>query len=758
MRRPSAALLLALTLTVTACGGSDPGAAPEEPAAGPPTSAPEEPAPEAAPAAEDPCDRLLAGYGVRLQPDEVLSCETGATSSPASVTDAGGLPATTADTWLSAYGIGRTSGATTLNHPSSGATDGQRLAIADRFNNRVLVFTTLPTGPVEPDLVLGQPDMTTTLPGEGLEGMNWPGAVEITPEGTLLVGDTENGRILVWNTFPTRSGQPADFALDVNGGTSPAPAWPWGLWSDGERLVVTDTRDGRILVWEAFPTGAGDGPDHVTRQPTGVGTPRNVTSDGSSFLIGDENGSQPSCWGGEATSRQTHVWRDRLPIGPPDGCLAGWFQGSEYDGGLIALGASGEEVHWWTSFPVDEASAATKVGGSGATPPPPGAPGTPPPPPQPGSPPPPPQPGSPQPGGTVPPPPGGTPPPPPAGPPGGAPDGAPGVSATTTHPYLGGDGGDVVVAGDTIYFIEYNGNRVTVWSDVTSVEPDADAIRRVPDLSLFTDDPGISTLLRDGLIQNPLPLMVDDMLVVVSDYDAQVHVWRAVPAEPGARADVIEQLGFQPWDAATHDGDLILAGKSTLMVWEDYEPGAAPTTVTSDRIGSVEVGELRGVGWDGTYLAISDARAGAIHVFEGVPADGQAPLRTIELSQPGRLDLVDGRLVVAPYGASGIRVADLSGDATLREVPIRTNLPMQARILPLGFVVADTAFHRVLVFSDVDAALAGSTPLVEIGAGTERPSATADGLFLPGAVEQVGGHLMVGEFKFSNRILGFPLG
>ena len=112
---------------------------------------------------------------------------------------------------------------------------------------------------------------------------------------------------------------------------------------------------------------------------------------------------------------------------------------------------------------------------------------------------------------------------------------------------------------------------------------------------------------------------------------------------------------------------------------------------------------------------------------------------------------------MAPYGAAGIRVADLTGDAVLRELPVRTNLPMQARILPLGFVIADTAFHRVLVFDDVAAALAGRGPVVEIGAGTDRPSTTADGLFLPGAVEQVGGHLMVGEFKFSNRILGFPL-
>ena len=738
---------VSLALLVTACGGADPATttASDLPSAGvaPGGGTDGGAGGPSVPAGATGCEAILAGRIVRPQRDEVLVCETGAVTVP-DTRSGSGLPDGTATFWLSAAGLGTTAGPATLNHPSSGASDGRRLVIADRFNNRVLVFTTLPTGPAEPDLVLGQPDGAAILPGDGLAQMNWPGAVELTPDGTLLVGDTENGRVLVWRTFPTRTGQPADFALPIVDTAAPSPAWPWGVWSDGERLVVTDTRAGRILVWETFPTGPDDGPDHVTKQQGGVGTPRNITSDGRSFLIGDENGSQPACWsdGGPPDGnpgRQSHVWRDRLPIGPPDGCVSGWFQGVALDGGLLALGASGESVNWWTSFPVDAASAATRVREVQPAPP-----GTGPAP----------APASPQPGQQPLPPAPGQPAPPPAHDQPGGPGPAPAPGGGSGHAYLGGDGGDVVVAGDRVYFIEYNGNRVTGWE---GFDPD-DVAGRAPDLSVFDADPDVSTLLRDGVIQNPVPTVVGDLLVVSSDYDARIHVWRGVPSTPGVRADVELQLGFQPWDNAASGDDLVVGGRDTILVWEGFAPDAPPSRTYLDRVGTVALSDVRGVGWDGTHLVIADSAVGAVHVFAGLPDDGDAPVRTFAVERPGRVDLVDGRLVIAPMGAGGIRVADVTSDAAPRELPVRTNLPMQARILPLGFVVADTGLHRVLVFADVDAALSGADPVATLGRGGDRPFAAADGLFLPGAVAQVGPYLLVGEFKFSNRLLGFPLG
>lgn len=73
--------------------------------------------------------------------------------------------------------------------------------------------------------------------------MNWPVAVS-TDGVKVVVADTNNYRILIWNTFPTKNGQPADMVIDSFGAISDDlmysgdAAWPWGVWTDGEKLAV----------------------------------------------------------------------------------------------------------------------------------------------------------------------------------------------------------------------------------------------------------------------------------------------------------------------------------------------------------------------------------------------------------------------------------------------------------------------------------------------------------------------------------------
>ena len=684
------------------------------------------------------CEKVLAGYIVQMPDGEFDVCPID-TSYATSTGSLDSIPSASADFGLSGFGADFTKSGISLNHPASGASDGTNLAVADRFNNRVLVFTSLPTGPAEPDVVIGQPDFTDITPGTGLADLNWPGAVEITPEGKLLIADTENGRILVYNSVPTANGQPADYALDLAALTGNNDAWPWGIWSDGASLVVTDTRKGFVLVWDTFPSDATAAPSSST-DPEGVGTPRNITSDGSSFLIGDENGSQATCWGEapQNRNRQSHIWVNRLPIGPPDGCIWDWYQGDVSEDGMIALAAGGQDAHVWPAFPTDDASAlARQTTGSSSTPM--GPPdGEQPQPPSGDNPPPPGEPG--EPGQPVSPP-------------------QPGSSIKTVanmpgapaHSYLGGDGGDVVITDTAIYFIEYNGNRVTGWNEI----PDS-LEGKTPDFSVFDPDPDVSTLLRDGFIQNPVLANADGALVASSDYDRRMYVWNEAPGENGAQADYIYLTGFPAWDNTYAEGTLIIAGREYLAIWRDFAPGNLPDEVIRGQVGNVTLSDVKGVAFDGTYLAVADGQTDTVVVFDGIPATGDEPLRSYTLREPGRLDMKDGILAIAAKAGTEISVVDVTTKASPRALPVRVNLASQAKFLPFGFGIADTSFHRVQLWNSLADAQAGLAPAQTLGGGIgDRPQTTADRFHFPASLEVVAGHLYVGEFKFSNRILAF---
>ena len=153
--------------------------------------------------------------------------------------------------------------------------DGTRIAVADAPNDRVLIWTSFPLANGQPaDLVLGQPDMGTSRPGTTQSGMDGPLAVD--SNGTqLAVLDAGNHRVLVWNTFPTQNGQPADVVLGQSGFTTGAPndsdqdghaddfpgprtfnfnEFGGPRFSDlrfsGVRLYVTDAGNHRVLAFE----------------------------------------------------------------------------------------------------------------------------------------------------------------------------------------------------------------------------------------------------------------------------------------------------------------------------------------------------------------------------------------------------------------------------------------------------------------------------------------------------------------------------
>lgn len=146
--------------------------------------------------------------------------------------------------------------------------DPQRLIVCDSGNHRVLIWNTVPTEDGTPaDIVLGQSGFHTegaAASSRGTNnGMRLPTGV-IVAEGKLLVADAWHHRILVWNTIPTESDTPPDYAIgqadlsqvEINRGGKPNANtlyWPYGIAWINDRFYVTDTGNRRVLIWNQFP-------------------------------------------------------------------------------------------------------------------------------------------------------------------------------------------------------------------------------------------------------------------------------------------------------------------------------------------------------------------------------------------------------------------------------------------------------------------------------------------------------------------------
>jgi hypothetical protein len=256
-----------------------------------------------------------------------------------------------ADIMLSGIDFNNAGGPLLFNHPKGIATDGTHLLLADGNNNRVLIWNSLPTGNTPPDLVLGQPNFTTNYPGTGRHQMNWPASV--ATDGThVVVADTYNDRILIWNQLPTQNAAPADIVLDGKTGfqssklTKNGFSWPWGVWTNGQKLVVSSTRGGYVLIWNSFPTRDNQPADLYLTAGGNFGTPRTITSDGKSLIIGDHNAENTSSAMGNFFWKHFPTKDDE----PYDFFRPGaWMTGDfTQEGKLVMLG---ETLHIWNSFP-----------------------------------------------------------------------------------------------------------------------------------------------------------------------------------------------------------------------------------------------------------------------------------------------------------------------------------------------------------------------------------------------------------------------
>ena len=169
-----------------------------------------------------------------------------------------------------------------MQNPTGAATDGTRIAVADTDNNRVLIWRAVPTqNGAPPDVVLGQEDAQNNAPGTSSTRMRGPQGVWFDG-GKFFVADTQNSRVLIYNSIPSTSGTAADIVLgqpdfdtrhepDLTQSNVTASATtmldPVAATVSNGKLFVTDLGFNRILIFHSIPTSNTAPADVVIGQP-----------------------------------------------------------------------------------------------------------------------------------------------------------------------------------------------------------------------------------------------------------------------------------------------------------------------------------------------------------------------------------------------------------------------------------------------------------------------------------------------------------
>ena len=137
------------------------------------------------------------------------------------------------------------------------STSDSKLIVASAFT--VSILNSTPTGGIaDPDAFAG--DGTPGCSDSRLEQFT---AAVLTPDGSrLIVADTNNHRVLIWNDVDLAAGalgvadvvlgQEAMNTCEPNADGSPDSGTlfqPSSVWSDGLRLVVADSGNNRLLIW-----------------------------------------------------------------------------------------------------------------------------------------------------------------------------------------------------------------------------------------------------------------------------------------------------------------------------------------------------------------------------------------------------------------------------------------------------------------------------------------------------------------------------
>ena len=618
-----------------------------------------------------------------------------------------------ADILVNWFGFDNSGGSQVLYHPMGITNDGQHLIVADTCNNRVLIWNSLPTSNIAPDIVLGQTDFNSNSPGTAQNKLRWP--VDVATDGEkLIVADAYNDRALVWNTFPTSNGQPADLVLgqvdfvtyseNIDENTV---GWPWAVWTNGEKVVITSTAGKSVLIWNSFPTQNDQNPDLILTNDD-FGTPRNIETDGETYLIiGDHNA--------KGTGRGGNFIWNTFPTSNID---YDTYLGGEviWCSEVIGNDLYGTPLSTVTVFPnfkdlsgVYEISEMTNN------------------------------------------------------------------DLATELPditFASGDGSGMtyVKNGDTeiSYFCLYNGGRIAGYIG----KPEG----REPDFTIATDSNENPLVNNEYFMDNPKPVRFDDSLVVMCGFTHQIEVWKNIPDETGAKPDIVCNVPFEPLSGEVYNHKFYVIGRGGnsvggFLVWnvDDLLNGLEPETTEYTQLGNIMLAEAEGITFDDNYAYISSN--GVLYVWEQ-PFDWTDDPK-YEINLVGYIGQIssNGEKLAAEYssGTSTIILIDIDtiGNPTPTYTELLTshngvhfNLPSDVFIDENYLFVADTSSNRALIWNTIPTTSDDEPDLVigqEDFSSQLQPKFTQDGLFMPSGIWFDGSYLWIGEFKFSHRVLRYSI-
>lgn len=154
--------------------------------------------------------------------------------------------------------------------------DGQKLLINDQANSRVLIYNSIPTtNGAAADVVVGQANMNSVASNQGgsVNGNTLNGVRDIQVcNGKLIISDTNNHRILIYNSIPTSNNAFADVVVGQPNFTSSSTGLSQSRFSgpraycDGQRLFVVEATNHRVLIYNSIPTTNGAAADIVLGQ------------------------------------------------------------------------------------------------------------------------------------------------------------------------------------------------------------------------------------------------------------------------------------------------------------------------------------------------------------------------------------------------------------------------------------------------------------------------------------------------------------